>query len=95
MNLPEEEKKSPNPYPVIFIIYVIVGLFVIREPDWDYKAYIWYFGVMSFGYWALKDIVSAIMKTVFGDIIKFYGIMLVYVVFFVLAGFFIKMIFGR
>ena len=50
---------------------------------------------MSFGYWALKDIVSAIMKTVFGDIIKFYGIMLVYVVFFVLAGFFIKMIFGR
>jgi hypothetical protein len=94
MNLPKEEKKSPNSYPVIFIIYVIVGLFVIREPDWDYKVYIWYFGVMSFGYWALKDIVSAIMKTAFGDIIKFYGIMLVYIVFFVLAGFFIKLIFG-
>jgi hypothetical protein len=94
MNLPEEEKKSPNSYPLIFIVYAIVTLFIVREPDWDYKVYIAYFGVMSFLYWAFKDIVAAIMKTVLGDIIKFYGIMFVYIVFFVLAGFFIKMIFG-
>jgi hypothetical protein len=89
-----QTKKSTNSYPVIFIVYVIVGLFVIRTPDWDYKVYILYFGLMSILYWVLKDIVIAIMKNFLGDIVKFYGIMLAYVVVFVLAAFFFKMLLG-
>jgi hypothetical protein len=94
MNSSEDKKKSPNPYLIIFIIYVIVGLFVVRTPDWDYKAYVLYFGIMSFGYWALKDIVTAIMQTVLGDIIKFYGMMFFIITALVLFAFFLKMILG-